>query len=122
MNTQTKIIALNATRFGYAPYGFSRLMLIGLLLTGLMHPALAVETATPNMASDRNCQQGSMDVQQGIKSRLPADPKKAQAILNLKHQGDELCHNGSNRSGLAKLQQAASLLGSVALPDQTPQQ
>ena len=99
MNIQTKLIVLPVTRFANAYCGVGRLMLAGLLVAGLVHPALAVESATPVTATETNCQQAAMDVNQGIKSRMPADPEVAQVILNLKHQGDELCHNGSSESG-----------------------
>ncbi|MEQ1557530.1 MAG: hypothetical protein ABL933_01150 [Methyloglobulus sp.] len=91
-------------------------------MAGSVNTALAVESGTPVTATEADCQQATLVVNQGIKSRLPADPELAQAILNLKHQGDELCHNGSNKSGLAKLQQAAALLESGTLPATPSQQ
>lgn len=114
MNIQTKLFALTATQLEYANCGFNRLILAGLFIAGVAQPTLATEAASPG-ASDRSCQQAIMDVHHGIRSRLPADPKLAQAILNLTHQGDELCLNGSSQFGLAKLQQAAELLESGTL-------
>jgi hypothetical protein len=122
MYIQTKLFALTAAQLEYAHCGFNRLVLAGFVIAGLAQPALALETGSPDKTTQADCQQAAMAVNQGIKSRLPANPEVVQAILNLKHQADKLCHNGSSQSGLAKLQQAAVLLESGTLPAKPLQQ
>jgi hypothetical protein len=116
MNIQTKSTALLATRFTHPYCGMGCLLLSGLLIAGFVHPAMAVESATPVTTTEADCRQTLMAVDEGMKSRMPADPEVAQAVLNLRREGNELCHQGSKQSGQSKLQQAAALLESGALP------
>lgn len=122
MNIQMKLITLLALRFARAFCGCTRFILAGLLIAGTTTPALAVDLASPATATQADCQQAQMTVNEGIKSRLPANPEVAQTILNFKHQGDELCRNDAYQLGLAKLQQATALLESAMLPSILPQQ
>ncbi len=116
MNIQTKLTSLPVTRFAYPYCGVGCLMLSGLLMAGFVHPAMAVESTSPATGTQADCQQTLMAVDEGMRSRMPADPEVAQAVLNLRREGSELCHQGSKQSGQSKLQQAATLLELGALP------
>ena len=116
MNTRMLFTALKAPGL-FLPYsGWRRFMLTGLLMSGTAIPVLAVETASPATATQADCQQAAMAINQGMKSHMPANPEVAQTILNLKHQGDTLCQQESYKDGLGKLHEASAILDAPALP------
>lgn len=109
MNIKTKSTFSSVRAFKHSYVGCVALIVAG----GLVQPALAVEVTHPTAA---NCQQTMSAIEQGIRSRMPADPVVAQVILNRWQEGRKLCGQGSNPLGLSKLQQAATILESGVLP------